>query len=246
MFHGNSDHDETPTVGLRGLEVDGVREIIYPEPGSLRSRKVISRSRARPTGKFPSWKMERMMHWESPNERNAFSLLDGNPAVLGFHEQPLTIRYVLHGESHLHYPDVLVRFEGAKQLWEIKPEREALKPEVADRTRLLYFSLPQFGFEYRMVTAEQLRQEPRLSNVLTMLKFGRKPVDVIEREHIRQLLLDVPFIPWASATNGDLGPRGRAVLFRLALEGVIQFEMDKKLDGSTRFYLTQTRKGDNS
>ena len=88
---------------------DRIVEIEFPKDGRVRSRTVVSRSRARPTGKYPSFKMGRMIQWESNNELNAYRLLDATPEVLAYHEQPLTIRFTLNGEPHIHYPDVLVR-----------------------------------------------------------------------------------------------------------------------------------------
>ncbi len=68
-----------------------ILELIYPEAGKLRSRRVVSRSRARATGKFPSWKMGRMIQWESINELNAYRRLDATPGANAFYEQPLMI-----------------------------------------------------------------------------------------------------------------------------------------------------------
>jgi hypothetical protein len=47
-----------------------ILEIIYPQAGDIRARTVVSRSRARSTAKYPSWKMGRMMQCESSNERD--------------------------------------------------------------------------------------------------------------------------------------------------------------------------------
>lgn len=59
-----------------------ILEIAFPPEGTVRARRIVSRSRARPTGKYPSWKMGRMIQWESTNELNAYRLLDANPAAL--------------------------------------------------------------------------------------------------------------------------------------------------------------------
>jgi hypothetical protein len=40
-----------------------IKSIIFPEPGRMRARKVVSRSNARSAGKYPSWKMGRMLYW---------------------------------------------------------------------------------------------------------------------------------------------------------------------------------------
>ena len=103
--------------------------IELPKEGKLRSRSVVSRSRARPTGKYPSVKMGRMIQWESANELNACRLLDVNPNVISYFEQPLVIRYTQDDIPHLHYPDILVQWLDHQELWEIKTARDALKPE---------------------------------------------------------------------------------------------------------------------
>lgn len=209
--------------------------IDWPENGSNRARKVISRSKARATGKYPSWKMGRMVHWESPHELNAYRLLDANPDVISFHEQPLVIRYILGGIEHLHYPDVLVNYSGGRELWEIKTSRDAADPEVAARTRLMQAALPNNGFVYRVVVGEDLAREPRLSTVLTLLRYGREPVTLPEREHVRQLLLATTTLNWASGDSAGLGNRGRFILARLSLEGDLSVDLESPLTPATLF-----------
>lgn len=225
---------------LIGNAGDSILEIAFPEHTNIRSRKVVSRSRARPTGKYPSWKMGRMIQWESHNELNAFRLLDANPAVLAYHEQPLTIIFNLDGETHIHYPDVLVQWRSYRELWEIKPIKEASHPDCVARSRFLETSLPEQGFAYRIVHAEELAKEPRLSNALVLLKHGRAPVSELTRERVRLLLLQAQHITWGALLNGDLGSATRSVLCRLTLEGILSFDIEKPLTASTQFVMMQS------
>jgi len=211
-----------------------ILEIEYPKPGKLRARKVISRSKARATGKYPAWKMGRMVHWESVHELHAFRLLDANPAVQAFYEQPLTIHYVLGGAPHRHYPDVLVVLtNGTKELWEIKTAEDAAEPEYAARTAFLQAALPDQGFEYRMILGEDLGRNPRLGNVMTVLKFGRAPLSIVEHENVRRALAIGP-IPWGAAT-ALLGSRGQSLLSRSFLEGRLSFDIEQQLTPETLF-----------
>ncbi len=178
-----------------------------------------------------------MIQWESANELNAFRLLDADPSASAYSEQPLTVRFVLNGETHLHYPDVLIQRDHSHELWEIKPQSEAVKPAFVARTRLLESELPRFGFAYRLVVAEDLAKQPRLSNTLLLLKYGREPVSDLARERVRQILSSVPEISWGAATSGDLGPKGYGLLSRLALEGVLSFDINQKLTATTSFRL---------
>lgn len=220
---------------ISGGSPNAVISIDFPEAPALRARNVVSRSRARPTGKYPSWKMGRMVQWESHNELNAYRLLDANPAVRAFHEQPLVIHYQLGGESHIHYPDTLVDLGTSRELWEVKPATEAARPENVARTEFLTSALLNHGFTYRMVLAEELKRQPRLSNIQTMLKFGRQPISLVEREQIRQILANSRGIHWGALTKRDLGGRGRFILARLVLEGRLLFDMDACLDENTLF-----------
>lgn len=206
---------------------DVILKIEFPDTDNGRSRKIVTRSRARPTGKYPSWKMNRMMQWESHNELNAFRLIEANSAISGFQEQPLTIYFKLNGVTHRHHPDILVITENSRELWEIKPASEARI--VAQRTKFLTEQLPQLGFTYRMILGEELAKQPRLQNVQTMLKFGRAEIPSAARELVRQIIESTNKISWSSAVKGDLGSHGRQLLARLFLEGELSFNIDEPI-----------------
>lgn len=158
---------------------DRVISINFPE-GSHRARKVVSRSNSDMSGKWPSFKTGRVMHYESGNERNAFKLLDANPYVRSYSEQPCVIHYILDGEVHRHYPDILVNFKAHQELWEVKTDGESKTSEIMRRSELMAKCLPAFGYRYQIAIAENLERNPRLRNVEFLLKHGRRPVSLIE------------------------------------------------------------------
>lgn len=207
-------------------DLNRILKIIYPTGKNIRSRRIISRSRSVPTGKYPSWKLGRMVYWESKHERDAFKLLDASPLVLSYMEQPLQIRYLMDGIEYVHYPDMLVHYSAYKELWEVKPNEDSLDDELIVRTRLLTELLPAFGFRYRLIYGSDLMRIPRLSNVNTLLRFGRPEVTEVQRELVRNVLTSVSSIPWGTASQGELGPNGCAILARLFLEGYLTFNVD--------------------
>lgn len=212
---------------------NAILELKFPDEGKVRSRRIVTRSRARSTGKYPSWKMGRMVEWESINELNAYRLLDANPNALAFHEQPLTLIFRLNGEEHKHFPDTMVQWGNSRELWEIKPTSEAIRPEYAERTRFLEAALPQLGFGYRLVLAEDLRKEPRLSNVLMILKFGRAPISELAREQFRQTMQAAGHITWGDVLNGVCGQQSRNIACRLILEGILAVDLELPLSAET-------------
>ncbi len=205
-------------------------------PEGERARKVVSRSNAKATGKYPSWKVGRPVHYESFHERNAFRLLDACPEVKSFREQPCTITYMLNGERHRHFPDLHVQLHNGRELWEVKTESDATNPVVLKRTEFMMKVLPRLGFNYRLVTAESLAQNPRLGNVKHILKFGFKPISLKQREYIRQLFKDTDALSWGSLIIGEGGQELRDSVSRLILEGFLWIDFYYPLSPETKIF----------
>lgn len=75
------------------LNVDRITAIYTLEIGQVRVRKIVKRSNSYSTGKYPSWKMGRMVQWKSPRLLAAFRLLDATPAVKSYQEESMRIDY---------------------------------------------------------------------------------------------------------------------------------------------------------
>lgn len=228
-------HIESLLIGrMPEKQTAQVLELINPEGGLFRSRKVVTRSRSRSTGKYPSWKMKRMIQWESPHELNAYRLLDCDPTVISFQEQPLEIRYELSGEVHRHYPDALVQRHSGDELWEVKTHADAVRSEVAERTRLMTAELPRFGFRYCMVLAEDLGAQPLLLNALLVLRHGRFAISLQDRQVVLGFLNERKEIRWGDVLAGALGPKGRVCVCRLLLEGSLSLDSSQPIGPETR------------
>jgi len=111
------------------------------------------------------------MQWESRHELNAFRLLDCDPSVIRFTEQPCEIVYLQDGVQKRHFPDILVEFAGRKELWEVKPVSEINRHDLTTRTAALD-GLTRWGYDYRVVLGSDLASEPRIKNVIRILRFS--------------------------------------------------------------------------
>jgi hypothetical protein len=238
---GNEFNQQLHSFGFEiSANLSGIRSILFPIPGQMRSRKVVSRSNARSAGKYPSWKMGRMMHWESSNELNAFRLLDCDPNVTSYSEQPCQITYVMDGVERIHYPDILVTTTGGIQLWEVKPQSNALEPEVLARAAFLSRVLPRWGYEYRTLLAEDLASQPRLGNANLLLSLGKRAVSDCEWEDVRRTMAEEESLVWSEACAGNYGPKGREILCSLVLRGALSIDMYVPISPITEFV---SRKG---
>lgn len=214
----------------------GIISITFGEPKFTPIRSVVSRSRCRPTGKYPGWKSGRMHQWETTGELNAFRLLDCDPDVTRFSEQPCKILYVVDSELKCHYPDVYVEARrGERGLWEVKADSRAAQPEITARTKLLAGELERYGFTYRVVLDSEVGRQPRLQNAKLLLHYGRGEVEALIQEQIQLTLRRTGSLSWGAACAGAYGPEGRQMLCRLVLEGALTFDMDQSLSDQTIF-----------
>jgi hypothetical protein len=220
----------------------GITSLIFASLEQLRARKVVTRSRARSTGKFPSLKMKRMLQWESENEKNAMYLLESNPAVTELREQPCEIHYCDGLDQKLHYPDLYVVINGVKEIWEVKTEAEAMRPEIKSRTALMTTLLPSQGYQYKQMLDVDLRKQPYLNNAKILVHGGIRPVSLREWEGLRRILEREGHLSWSDACSGVYGEWGRHMLCRLVLDGQLEFDRASTLSPATQFVMRKAGK----
>ncbi|SCZ64684.1 TnsA endonuclease N-terminal domain-containing protein [Thiohalomonas denitrificans] len=135
------------------------------------------------TGMLGSSRSERKPFYESPLERDFFILLDFDPRVASFEEQPVAVHYQDDmGTWRRYTPDVLVLYkeEAHKRplLFEIKP-REVLRSEwksLERRFRAAYQVAKARGWGFRTVTDREIRT-PRLENIKFLRGYRDTPAD---------------------------------------------------------------------
>ena len=205
--------------------------------GELRSRKIISRSNTKPTIKYPSWKARRMLHCESRNELNVFYLLDADPSIDFFSEQPLKIVYLEDGERKLHYPDVLVIRKNSFELLEVKEDLSKEPPSLFKRTQILKEGLQTFGYRYRLVCGRKVKEDNiKLSNAKYLLLHGRVKTNVIDYERTRRFFIENKTAYWQSFLYEKETKNNLGILCNLILKGLICYDESLLIGASTQIY----------
>jgi hypothetical protein len=154
-------------------------------------RKVSNRG-GNAIGSFPSTKMGRMIAFESLLERDFIYLLDYDPDVEWFEEQPLRIEYE-HDAKVRHYtPDFHLIEHEQHMLVECKPERFVGTEENCRKFAVARGWCEEQGWKFRIVTEQQVRGSFRLQNVKLLTRYARQKVDVRIRSQIHAFLQATP------------------------------------------------------
>ncbi|HEV2881376.1 MAG TPA: TnsA endonuclease N-terminal domain-containing protein [Pyrinomonadaceae bacterium] len=140
-------------------------------------RKISNKGSKKVIGKFASLKMKRAIWWESPLERDYIYLLEFDPDVMSYEEQPLHIEYYIDGKKHRYTPDFFVRRADKRIVVEVKPEEEAFKEKYQHLFRTASYICARNGYEFVVVTNTMIRVQPQLDNIKLLTKYQRVPID---------------------------------------------------------------------
>jgi hypothetical protein len=127
-------------------------------------------------GKFPSLKNGRAVWYESLIERDFIFLLEIDPDVVAYEEQPTRIRFQAGDNIHTYTPDFLVVREKARQIVEVKPENRAKEEKYQIVFQYAREIFQKSGYEFLVVTESAIRRQPLLDNVKLLHKYSRTPI----------------------------------------------------------------------
>mgnify|MGYP000087689449 CR=1 FL=1 len=128
-------------------------------------------------GHHPSLKVGRMIAFESTIERDFIYLLDYDPDVKTFEEQPFIIEYEWAGKIHRYTPDFHVVRCSSDPVVECKPLNHV---NDEDNQRKFYAARRwclESGREFKVETEVAIRSGSRLKNVVKLAQFARHYVE---------------------------------------------------------------------
>lgn len=196
----------------------------------MHSRKVVTRRGRRFRGYFPSYKMGRMVAWESLLELAAIHLLEFSRGVLSYREQPVLIQYADGEHIRDYYPDFeAVLFDGVAIHVEVKTTYQLAKPKIQSKFQAIaaHYQRRQQGF--RLVTEKELQREPLLGNVRTLAYLvGKTKQTLLSPQELLKLLgAEIVAFDFAESCIG------RDALLRLLAYGVLDCDLNQPLSGDT-------------
>ncbi len=137
----------------------------------------------------PTDKLERpipMVHCEGPNERDYVYLLEYDPMVVSYEEQPCTIEYIFIQKKRLYTPDFAVYWRHQQpSLVECKPASKLADPENLQKWTAARLWCEQYHYTFMVVTDVALRQcGYLLENIKLLAGHGHQHISPQAKEYL--------------------------------------------------------------
>lgn len=192
----------------------------------------------RVTGKRPSVKNGRMVQWESFLERDYYILLEYDPDVIKYQEQPFTINYIHDRKTRRYTPDVFVTRTNKNQVVEVKPESELTDPEVQIKLEAGHQYCLENGYEFRIVTEKDIRSGAILENIKFLYRFSRIQIPVEHQIKIACLLEDFTkgksIGELSRELSREIGIDCMPYIYSLIYKNKLTFNLDEQVSFETK------------
>ena len=137
----------------------------------------------------PTDKLERpvpMVHCEGPNERDYAYLLEYDPMVVSYEEQPYQIAYIFDQKKRFYTPDFAVYWRHQEpSLVECKPVFKLTDPENLQKWTAARLWCEQHHFTFMLVTDAALRERSiLLSNIKLLAGHGHQRIAPQAKEYL--------------------------------------------------------------
>jgi hypothetical protein len=183
------------------------------------------------------FKMHSLIAWESTFERDYLYHLEANPDIRYIYSQPKKFSIFHEGVWHRYTPDfqTIGLNEQDSIFYEVKPSDIAMAHDWKGYLESIRVALAMLGFEFVVVTENEIRLEPNLSNLKKLRAYAGEFVELEIKKRICDWILAHP--------NGciqQLSLEAAAPLqfiFSLMWNGTIQYDNNKKISLVTQLSL---------
>lgn len=197
-------------------------------------RKVITRRSNHFRTYIPSIKNGRPTPCESMLEGSFARFCEVSPLVRSYEVQPERVTLDVGDHTERYVPDMRVQLATGTEVWiEVKPIARLRSPRIAHRMAAAKAQFELMGREFRVITDEVLRRQPRADNILELMYHRRDPLRVSEAVDIQRFLTDAGL-----KTVADLSSRvGDLEAWRLLGLGIVGIDLELPIRGDSAIYL---------
>ena len=203
------------------------------------------------TGGFAGRKNTRLVGYESPLEREYMLLLEFDPEVVSFEEQPVRISFLSEmGKKTPYVPDVLVHYHPPRppELVEVKLAKDfKLKAKkFAPKFKAAQQHADERGWIFRKVSEKEIRG-PYLQNLKFLREYRLVEPDLSMLERVLMAVgaarrsLTVAGLIDQVTTSDDEKLIAFPALWHLVVSGRLRLNLNKPITSETRLSLPKER-----
>lgn len=197
--------------------------------GAPRSRRVVC--------KIPSQKMRRIVAVHSFLARDYVLLMEYDPQISLYREQPCKISYLHDKKMRAFVPDFLVVDRaGVRRLVRLKPESWAIAEDDEVILRTVSNICRANGFEFTLIPEGEIRRQPRLHNIGLLRRYSLTELGMRHRILCREFFRLTP-APTLGALIGFFRKQNivcpEAVAHAFIWHGLISTDLNIPLDGQS-------------
>ena len=194
--------------------------------GAPRSRRIVC--------KIPSRKLNRIVAVHSFLARDYVLLLEYDPQISLYREQPCKVRFRHNGKVRVCAPDFLVVDRaGTLRLIRLKPKSWAIDEDDAILLHAISNICREHGFEFTIIPEAEIRRQPRLHNLGLLRRYSRTELGMRHRLLCRDFFRLTP-APTLGALIESLRDHDiacpEAVAHALIWHGVMSTDLERPLD----------------
>lgn len=201
-------------------------------------RKITNTGTTKVIGKLPSLKMNTAIWWESQLERDYIYLLEIDPNVLSYCEQPFTITYTSQRKLKRYTPDFLVTRPQNQQIVEVKPEHLAYDDKNLQLFRQIAPIAIANEMEFVVITERMIRVQPRLNNIKLLYKYAKVSLSLTNYLDCLEYFRNTKLTSLLNAEQ-QLRAKGisRSILLRLLWSGFLVTDLMKPISSESLIQL---------
>ncbi|MHC8491238.1 Tn7 transposase TnsA N-terminal domain-containing protein [Thalassospira sp. SM2505] len=115
-------------------------------------------------------------------------LLEFDPAVLRYREQPEPLTYFESGKQRKYTPDFIAQMTRGLTVFEVKPYDQSIMSPLKERLVAFKEHYAAQDIDFVVMTEREIRREPRLSNITKLLRYQREIVSPTNKRIVIDLV----------------------------------------------------------
>jgi hypothetical protein len=197
-------------------------------------RRINTRGRIRPNGRFASRKMGRCLPWESSNELAWLQRAELDPEVTAFYAQALVLEVNMGGRPRSHVPDGVAIRRGHVEVHEIKPDEVASADEARDLAIAAARHARLCGAAYGFSLESTVKAAPVHANMQDVLRrLHRRVSDALARALVAEAQDSGP-MPAAALADSAVRYGGRFEdVLALVARGRLRMDLSRSVTADT-------------